>query len=114
MNVEIKLAKNTHSEPMNDHSPILRTSIPPDDGACSGSCDSSPKFAYSNPIPMIDMITTAAPMSAMRYQSMIRPRPIMPTPRLSTSGKIDGAGMWLFSTDAGGAGIGCDTALPDM
>src|SRR5258707_10001238 len=114
MNVEIKLAKNTPSEPMNDHTPILRTSIPPDDGACSGSCDSSPKFAYSNPIPMIDMTTTAAPMSAMRYQSMIRPSPIMPTPRLSTSGKIDGAGMWMCSTDAGGADCGCEGGRPAM
>ena len=95
MKVEIKLAKNTHSDPMNDHTPTLRTSIPPDDGACSGSCDSSPKSGYSNAIPMTDRITTAAPMRTMRYQSMISPRPIIPTPRLSTSGKIDGAGMWM-------------------
>ena len=82
----MRLAKNTHSDPMNDQTPILRTSIPPDDGACSGSCDSWPKFAYSNPIPMTDRTTTAAPMRTMRYQSMMSPRPIMPTPRLSTSG----------------------------
>ena len=86
MKVEIRLAKNTHSDPMNDHTPILRTSIPPDDGACSGSCDSSPKFAYSNPIPMTDRIKTVAPMRTMRYQSMMSPSPIMPTPRLNTSG----------------------------
>src|ERR1700720_4909415 len=114
MNVEIKLAKNTHSEPMNDHTPILRTSIPPDDGACSGSCDSSPKFAYSNPIPMIDMTTTAAPISTMRYQSMMSPSPIMPTPRLSTSGKIDGAGIWMCSTDTGPLGGGSDGVRPAM
>src|ERR1700693_898444 len=101
MNVEIKLAKNTHSDPMNDHIPILRTSPPPDDGACSGSCDSSPKFGYSNPIPMIDMTTTAAPMKTMRYQSIMRPRPIMPTPRLSTSGTIEGDGMWMLLADVG-------------
>src|ERR1700722_12300260 len=114
MKVEIKLAKNTHSDPMNDHIPILRTSIPPDDGACSGSCDSSPKFGYSNPIPMIDMMTTAAPMRTIRYQSMMRPRPIMPTPRLSTSGKIDGAGMWMCSTAVGAIGCGCAGGCPDM
>src|ERR1700722_11635880 len=114
MKVEIRLAKNTHSEPMNDHIPILRTSIPLDAGGGSGSCPASPKLGYSNPIPMIDMTTTAAPMRTMRYQSMIRPRPIMPTPRLSTSGKIEGAGMWMCSTDGGSIGAGCGGACPDM
>src|SRR5271155_1696189 len=113
MKVEIRLAKNTHSEPMNDHTPILRTSIPPDDGACSGSCDSSPKFGYSKPIPIIDRTTTSAPRIAMRYQSMMSPSPIMPTPRLSTSGKIEGAGMWMCSTDSGSLGGG-DGACPDI
>src|SRR5271154_3763324 len=113
MKVEMRLAKNTHSEPMNDQTPILRTSIPPDDGACSGSCDSWPKFGYSKPIPMTDMTTTSAPMITMRYQSMMSPRPIMPTPRLSTSGKIDGAGMWMRST-SGTSASGCEGACPDM
>src|SRR5271169_6599182 len=113
MKVEIKLAKNTHSEPMNDQIPILRTSIPPDDGACSGSCDSWPKSAYSNPIPMIDSTTTTAPMMTIRYQSMISPKPIVPTPRLITSGKIDGAGMWMCTSADAVAG-GCGGACPDI
>src|ERR1700722_3436580 len=113
MKVEIRLAKNTHSDPMNDHTPIFRTSIPPEDGACSGSCDSWPKFAYSNPIPIIDMMTTVAPMRTMRYQSMIRPSPIIPTPRLITSGKIEGAGMWMCPS-AVALACGCDGACPDM
>src|ERR1700678_3997120 len=62
---------------------------------------------------MIDRITTSAPMITMRYQSMMSPRPIMPTPRLSTSGKIEGAGMWMCSTDTGSLGGG-DGARPDM
>src|SRR5271156_4804235 len=116
MKVEIRLAKNTHSEPMNDQTPILRGSIPPDDGACSGSCDSSPKSEYSKLIPITERISTAAPIRTMRYQSMMRPRPIVPTPRLSTSGKIEGAGIWMCSaggSDCGFAG-GLTGALPDM